>query len=195
MTSSTTIEIRDETMAALSDHARISIAFEVCSLLHVEARPGGLGFTLVERQVDEPWIKDYDADQEHGPMSCATRFDTSNWGLVSAWDRATRVGGAVIAFDAPGLHMLEGRRDLAVVWDIRVAPQSRRSGVGSMVFRAAEAWARARGCVRLDVETQNINVAASRFYARMGCELRRIDPFAYPELPHEVELLWSKQLA
>jgi ribosomal protein S18 acetylase RimI-like enzyme len=191
-----TIEVRDETMAALSEHARISIAFEVCSLFHIEARDGGLsGFTLVERRVDEPWFKDYDADQEHGPMSWPTRFDTSNWGLVSAWDGSTRVGGAVIAFDTPGLHMLEGRRDLAVVWDIRVAPQARRSGVGSMVFRAAEAWSRARGCVRLDVETQNINVAACRFYARMGCELRRIDRFAYAELPHEVELLWSKQLA
>jgi ribosomal protein S18 acetylase RimI-like enzyme len=190
-----TIEIRDETMAALSDHARISIAFEVCCLLHVEAQDAGLaGFRLVERPVDEPWIKDYDADHEHGPRSWATRFDTSNWGLVSAWDGSTRVGGAVIAFDTPGLHVLAGRADLAVVWDIRVAPQSRRRGVGAMLFRAAEARARARGCVRIDVETQNINVAACRFYARMGCELRRIDRCAYPDLPHEVELLWSKQL-
>jgi len=60
---------------------------------------------------------------------------------VSAWNDATRIGGAVIAFDAPGVNMLEGRRDLAVVWDIRVAPQWRRKGVGGMLFRAAEDWA------------------------------------------------------
>jgi ribosomal protein S18 acetylase RimI-like enzyme len=190
-----TIEIRDETTAALSEHARISIAFEVRSIFHVEAQDRGLsGFTLVERPVGEPWIKDYDADHEHGPMSWATRFDTSTWGLVSAWDGSTRAGGAVLAFDTPGLNMRAGRGDLAVVWDIRVAPQSRRSGIGSMLFRAAEDRARARGCARLEVETQNINVAACRLYARMGCELRRIDRFAYADLPHEVELLWSKQL-
>ena len=182
-------------MAALIEHARISIAFEVRSVFHVELRDGGLGgFALVERQVDAPWIKDYDADDEAGAMSWARLFDLSNWGLIAAWDGSTRVGGAIIAFDTPNVNMLAGRRDLAVLWDIRVAPRSRGSGIGSRLFRAAEDWARARRCVRLDVETQNINVAACRFYARMGCELRTIDRFAYPDLPDEVELLWTKQL-
>jgi GNAT superfamily N-acetyltransferase len=189
------IEIRDETIAALSEHVRISIAFDVHSLFHVEPRDGGLGgFLLVERPIDEPWVKDYDAAYEEGPMSWPERFDVSNWGLLSAWAGPTRVGGAVVAFDTPGLNMLGGRRDLSVLWDIRIAPQSRRRGLGSMLFWAVEQWARARGCVRLDVETQNINVGACRFYARMGCELRRIDRFAYADLPHEVELLWTKQL-
>ncbi len=187
------IEIHDEPTTALNEHARISIAFEVRSVIEVEVQDGGLGgFLLVERPLASPWIKDYDVDG--GPAGWAKRFDISNWGLMSAWDGAMRVGGAVLAFDTPGLHMLEGRRDLAVLWDIRVFPPGRRSGVGRALFGAAEAWARARGCVRLDVETQNINVAACRFYARMGCELRRIDRFAYPELPGEVELLWTKQL-
>jgi hypothetical protein len=29
----------------------------------------------------------------------------------------------------------------------------------------------------------------------MGCVLRAIDRFAYPELPGEVELLWTRRLA
>jgi GNAT superfamily N-acetyltransferase len=137
-------------------------------------------------------FKDYDADER--PAQWAKRWNIQNWGLVSAWDHATRIGGAVIAFDTPGVSMLEGRRDLVVLWDIRVAPAWRRSGVGSMLFDAATSWARARGCSRLDVETQNINVPACRFYARMGCTLRRVDRFAYADLPDEVQLLWSRQL-
>lgn len=188
------ITIREEPMAALDEHVRISIAFEVRSLLHVEVIDGGLaGLAVVEREVPEPWVKDYD-DHHEGPRRLAEQFDLRNWGLISAWDGATRVGGAVIAFDTADVSMLERRRDIAVLWDIRIAAQWRRSGIGSMLFRAVEDWSRSRGCIRLDVETQNINVAACRFYARMGCELRRIDRFAYDDLPDEVQLLWAKQL-
>ena len=47
----------------------------------------------------------------------------------------------------------------------------------------------------MKVETQNINVPACRFYARMGCELGTIDRFAYPDLPGETQLLWHLDLA
>src|SRR5690606_12460462 len=115
--------IRTEPTSALGDHACISIAFEVRTVLDDEVQAGRLGgFRLVARSVTEPWIKDYDQCDE-GPTGWAKRFDISNWGLVSAWNDATRIGGAVIAFDTPGLNMLEGRRDVAVVWDIRIAPQ------------------------------------------------------------------------
>jgi GNAT superfamily N-acetyltransferase len=90
--------------------------------------------------------------------------------------------------------MLVGRRDLAVLWDLRVAPAARRRGVGAALFRAAAAWAAARGCAQLKVETQNVNVPACRFYARQGCVLGAIDRFAYPGLPHEVRLLWYTAL-
>lgn len=189
------IEIREEPITALGEHARISTAFLIRSVFDVEVRGSGLaGVLLVERQVSEPSIKDYDAADEDRPTSWAQRFDVSKWGLVSAWDGAARVGGAVIAHDTASLDMLAGRQDLAVLWDIRVAPQRRRGGIGGLLFRAVEEWARCRGCRRLDVETQNINVPACRLYARMGCELRAIDRFAYPDLPHEVELLWTKPL-
>lgn len=44
------------------------------------------------------------------------------------------------------------------------------------------------------METQNINVPAYRFYAAQGCELRGIHPNTYPELPHEVQILWYLDL-
>ena len=104
------------------------------------------------------------------------------------------MGGAVVAYDTPGVYMLEGRRDLAVLWDIRVAPPVRGRGVGRALFLAAEAWATAKGCRQLKVETQNINVPACRFYLRQGCVLGGIRRFAYVEFPDEVEMLWYKEL-
>ena len=105
-----------------------------------------------------------------------------------------RVGGAVVAWRTPDVHMLEGRDELAVLWDVRVRPERRREGVGSALFQTAVDWAKAKKCRWLKVETQNINVPACRLYARQGCELRAIHRDAYPELPDEVQLLWYKDL-
>jgi GNAT superfamily N-acetyltransferase len=162
----------------------------------VSVRDGGLGgLVLSERKLDAPYVKDYDAYEGERPTQWAERFDVSNWGLIGAYADDARVGGAVVAFDTKGVNMLEGRRDLAVLWDIRVSPESRGRGVGSALFRAAEAWAAARGCRQLKIETQNINVPACRFYARQGCVLGAINRFAYQELPDEAQLLWYKTLS
>jgi hypothetical protein len=46
----------------------------------------------------------------------------------------------------------------------------------------------------LKIETQNSNVAACRFYAREGCQLRGIHPGAYADFPDEIQLLWYIEL-
>jgi GNAT superfamily N-acetyltransferase len=191
------LEIRQEaaTPGALGEHARISIAFLVDRILEVTLVNGGLGgMSLAETPVADPYIKDYDAIEGEGPTRWANRFDTSNWGMISAFRDGARAGGAVIAFRTADLHMLDGRDDVAALWDLRVAAGQRGSGVGSALFRAAEDWAAARDCGWLKIETQNINVAACRFYQRMGSSLGGIDRFAYPGLPTEVQLLWWKAL-
>ena len=73
--------------------------------------------------------------------------------------------------------------------------ETRGKGVGTALFQAAEQWAVARGCRRLQVETQNINVPACKFYAKQGCTLGEVHRLAYPEHPDEVQLLWHKDLA
>lgn len=190
------VEVSEEPLSALVNYADVPIAFEVGSVLDIADaghRPGE--FMLTERGLDSPYVKDYDAIEGEEPARWATRFDVSNWGLLAARAEGRRVGGAVVAFDTPGLDMLEGRRDMAVLWDIRVSPEARGRGVGSALFRAAEAWAAARGCQQLKVETQNINVGACRFYARQGCVLAAVHRFAYPGLPDEVQMLWRKDLS
>lgn len=92
------------------------------------------------------------------------------------------------------MHLLDGRPDVAALWDIRVRPDRRGTGTGTLLFRAAEAWARQRGCRVLKAETQNTNLAACRFYQRMGTTLSSVDRFAYPELPDEVQLIWRQDL-
>lgn len=189
------VEISEQTLMALEEYASVPIAFEVSMVLDVAEQTKSSGeFMLTERRLDVPYVKDYDAIDGEQPHQWASRFDVSNWGIFKAELEGRHVGGAVVAFNTPGLLMLEGRDDLAVLWDIRVATDARGQGVGSALFRAAEAWARARGCRHFKVETQNINVPACRFYARQGCVLTSVDPHAYPELPEEIRLLWYKVL-
>jgi GNAT superfamily N-acetyltransferase len=192
------LDIRQEavTVTALEEHAAVPIAFVVDRVLQVTVTDGGLGgLSLTETAATDPYVKDYDAFGTAAPVLWPAQFDTSSWGLISGRRDGIMVGGAVIAFNTPGLRMLGGRDDIAVLWDIRVSPRERSAGVGSALFQAVVDWAVARGCGWLKIETQNVNVSACRFYRKMGCTLGAIDRFAYPELPDEVQLLWWKALA
>ncbi len=169
---------------------------EVRSLLQPELVDGGLGGILLkEIPVVPPYIKDYDSSGEC-PSDVLKQFDVSKWGFFLAWAGDQPVGGAMVAFDTTGVFMLEYRRDLAVLWDIRICPGCR--GAGIPLFRHAAEWARARGCTQMKIETQNVNVPACRFYMRMGARLGEIRRFGYaavPHVAHEVMLCWYLNLA
>jgi GNAT superfamily N-acetyltransferase len=186
------VEVSEEPLTALGEYATIPIAFEVSAVFDVSDRSDG-GYSLTERPLEAPYLKDYD-DAGESPARWPAWFDLSHWGLLAARAGRRLVGGAAVAFDTPGLDLLEGRGDLAVLWDIRVSPEARGRGVGRALFSAAEAWARARGCRELKVETQNVNVPACRFYQRQGCVLGAVNRRAYPGLPGEIQLLWYKDL-
>jgi GNAT superfamily N-acetyltransferase len=183
------IEIIDESMPSLAAYAAIPIAFQVDRVLDVMR--SAEGFVAVERTIESTYVKDYDAIEHPREWS---RFDTSKWILLAAHADHRRAGGAIVVLDGSGIELLEGRSDLAVLWDLRVAPECRGQGIGAVLFRAAEALAVARGCRELKVETQNVNVPACRFYQRHGCVLRAVNRFAYPALPDEIQLLWVKSL-
>jgi GNAT superfamily N-acetyltransferase len=189
-----TIELTEEAMTVLPEYASVPIVFTVDRVLDVTNRDDASGgFDVSERRLEVPYEKDYDAVGE-GPLQWGHRFDLSNWAFFTARCARRIVGGSAVAFDTPGLTMLEGRRDLAVLWDLRVSPDARRQGVGSALFQSVERWAQLHGCRQLKIETQNINVRACRFYERQGCELRAIHRAAYPEFPHEIQLLWYKDV-
>jgi ribosomal protein S18 acetylase RimI-like enzyme len=186
------IEVITEPAPALGEYGDIPISFEVREVFDVvEGEAGTL--RLEVRALSVPYIKDYDALGEH-PRGWPERFDLTNWGFFSALIGRRCVGRAAVAYDTGALEWLGHGADLALLWDIRVAPDARRRGVGSALFDAAIAGARARGCAELAIETQNTNVAACRFYEKAGCALGVARREAYAELPDEVQLLWFKDL-
>jgi ribosomal protein S18 acetylase RimI-like enzyme len=190
------IEIIEVPITRIEELEQVSIAFLVDRIYDViSVNDGSGGFVLSQKIIDVPYIKDYDRTVNERPSRWAASFDIRNWGFIRAHSESKLVGGAVIAFDTPDVRMLEGHRDLAVLWDIRVAPEVRKLGIGSKLLQAAETWAISRGCKRLKVETQNINWAACRFYEEHGFELKIVNPLAYPELPGEIQLLWYKELS
>ncbi|MFI5200950.1 MAG: GNAT family N-acetyltransferase [Candidatus Kapaibacterium sp.] len=187
------IEIREEvpTPETISNYCTIPMAFRVESRF-IPRLLADSKWELDEKHVSQPYIKDYDKDKS--PHEWAHRFNLSKWAVLSAYEGDERCGGAIIAFDTPGIGMLEGRSDLAVIWDIRVHPDFRHKGIGTRLFTEAIKLATARGCKEIKIETQNINVPACKFYAQMGCELRVVRPGAYPTLPDEIQFLWFKEL-
>jgi GNAT superfamily N-acetyltransferase len=138
----------------------------------------------------QPYIKDYDAGDEL-PTDWPKRCDVRKWGFFLAQMGGVPVGAAAVAFDTTGVFMLEARRELAVLWDIRVRPEAR--GAGILLFRHAAEWSKRHGCIQMKMETQNVNVPACRFYQRMGARLGEIHRHGYAAIPavsHEVMLNW-----
>jgi GNAT superfamily N-acetyltransferase len=135
-----------------------------------------------------------------GPERWLRQFDVSNWGFLVVFDGDKPLAGATIAYNTDNVHMLEGRSDLAVLWDIRVHPDYAGQGIGSMLFNHAVEWARRKGCTQLKIETQNVNVPACRFYTKQGCHLGQIHryayraPWAHPRVRNEVMLIWYLDL-
>jgi GNAT superfamily N-acetyltransferase len=179
----------------LKEYDLIPQRVEVRSILEVSLVNGGMGGILLkEVPVEQPYIKDYDSSGDL-PSDMPKHFEVSKWGFFLSMEGEKPVGGATVASDTPGVFMLEARRDLSVLWDIRVSPKAR--GAGISLFRHAAEWSRNRGCRQMKVETQNVNVPACRFYQRMGCHLGEIHRFGYagvPAVAHEVMLCWYLDL-
>lgn len=89
------------------------------------------GILFKERVVENPYIKDYDAMAGEGPTRWLKRWDLSNWMFLSARSENEQLGWAAVAWHTPGSFMLENRLDLAVLWDIRVAPAHRGKGIAA----------------------------------------------------------------
>jgi len=173
------LAIRQESFIESSRYTQIPSTFLADTVLDVLVCPTGM--ELRERALVQPFHKDYDAICD--PTQWPHQFDVSHWAVFGAYRGDRRVGAAVTAFDTPGVEMLEGRTDLVVLWDLRVSPDARRSGVGAALFDAVELWGALRNCRELKIETQNTNVAACRFYASRGCRLRQANRGVYPPGP------------
>ena len=194
------VEIGEHGAEALAEpeYRSIPISYRVESMFRIEPVDRGLGgLTLTEVPVDPPWVNDYDKGDPAARIERWQRRGVSNWRVLMAYDGECPVAGAVLAFDTEGVNMLEGRKDLCVLWDLRVHPDCRRRGIGTALLQRGFEVARGRGCTRFKIETQNVNVPACRFYARQGCRLIGVDCYGHEREPGRFEtvLIWGLDLA
>ena len=177
----------------------IPMLVHISSYYKVEKINRGLGgFVLVETPT-EPFIKDFDDDEPAHNFASrqAERFDISNWGFFMAFENERAVGGAIVASKTKDVHMLSGRDDLAVLWDIRVDDAYKNQGIGQGLFNMAAEWSRNKGLVQMKIECQNNNVPAVNFYHKQGAVLSAINEYAYhnePQYRHEVQFIWFLDL-
>jgi GNAT superfamily N-acetyltransferase len=184
--------------AQLALYDQVPSRLLVRSILRVEELDHGLGgFRLVEEPAASPYLKEYDASGDR-PSGWPSQFDVSQWGFFLAVRDTVVIGGAAVALGCRPFPLDPfARPDLAVLWDLRVAPEEQGRGTGTLLFEHAAAWARSRGSGQLGLETQNVNVPACRFYSKQGCRLGAIHRYGYagrPEVAHEAMLLWYLDL-
>jgi len=185
------IEVRRGGQECLEQYGEVPIRFRVESVFRVVEADGGPGGLLLrEEKLAKPYEKDYDSYEEGGPVRWRPRFDVSGWGIFMAFADGRHVGGAVVAVGPEIDNIPKG---WAKLFDIRVHPDLRRRGIGTALFEPAVAWCREHGIAMLEIETQNVNVQACRFYAGRGCRLGTIDRYGYaghPQVGHEAALYW-----
>ncbi len=185
------IDVREETMASMEAYARISTAFRVERQFVLSGDPSmPSGVRLDEVSVAEPFVKDYDALPDNHPTDWPRRLDSTRWSVFAAFVGDTRVGGAILI----PANARASDRGVAELWDLRVDARWRRRGVARALWATIEAAAMAGRASMLDIETQQINVAACQFYSANECALVSVDASAYPLLPDEVALRWRKVL-
>jgi len=185
------VDIRESDAGAIAEYARVPIAFDVRDVFDCiddSTAPGGV--TLSRRRLESSYVKNYDSFAADHPSQWPARFAGKHWALLFAYVEEAIGGCAAVAFDAASPEEAEH----ATLWDIRVSPDVRHVGIGTALFRRAEEWTLRHGCHALEVETQNINVPACQFYQRQGCFLHSANRAAYPEAPHEIQLIWRKTL-
>ena len=154
-------------------YATVPIAFEVADVFDATDLAGTPALRrMTVRREQARYVKDY-------PAVDLTRCTT-----FSVFNGDDRVGAAAV----------EKRGDLGILWDVRVGSDIRRRGVGTALLSAIERWAVNNHASWLEVETQNINLPAYRFYQKHGFNVTDVRADAYPDLPGEVQILLHKRL-
>ena len=151
----------------------------------------GLGGILLEL-VDVPsYHKDFGTRVERWKEL----FDLTNWKFFVVYNENNKmIAGCTIATQTSNCYMLEGRNDLAVLWDIRVSDEYKHQGIGQKLFDMAKEYAINNKFKQLKVECQNTNPVAVNFYHKQGMRLCAINEYAYSDCPNEVQLLWYLDL-
>ena len=158
------------------DLNRCDASFTVDAKLVLHGRDDSLSYTVVSIP---PYTKHYPPQDEH-----TTYLAQRDKGIFLAYVDGQLAGQIVIFKNWNGY---------AYVDDLAVDSAKRRCGVGRALMQQAITWAKARQLPGIMLETQNVNVAACRFYEQCGFVLGGFDRFLYRGLDpktEEIALYW-----
>lgn len=189
------IRIEAPTVEFLKMYTEVPISFEVNKQFEIVKNTHEFyGINLKLSVTDPPYIKNFDYIESEQPTHWNEKWDLSNWGFFGAYIENQLIGGCAVAWNTDKCSMLNNRIDMCVLWDIRIHQDYRYQGIGTKLFEAVIRFGKERGCKLLKIEAQNNNVAACRFYKRMGCYLGGFNMHAYQKFPDETMLLWYYEI-
>ena len=173
----------------------IPMRVDVNSHYMLERVNNGLGGILLKEVPVENYVRDFSEDAKATKFS--EKFDITNWAFFMAFDDESPIGAVTIVSKTADIHMLDGRDDMSVLWDIRVSDTYKNQGIGQKLFDYATQWSKSMGFKQMKIECQNNNVPACKFYHKQGAILRKIDEYAYfddIDSKFEVQFIWYLDL-
>lgn len=175
----------------LEEYGKIPFYYDTNKKYELKKVDRGLGGILLELVDVEDFHKDFGSRVE----KWKELFDLTNWKFYAVFNENNEmIAGCTLATKTPNCHMLEGRNDLAVLWDIRVSDKYKHQGIGKRLFNMAKDYAKDHNFKQLKVECQNTNPNAVNFYYKQGMKLCSINEYAYKDCKNEVQLLWYLDL-
>lgn len=141
----------------------------------------GSSWSWTEEFFAERYQKQYPAET----LDYGQYIDNPDKAMFLAYRNHTCVGQIRLSRNWNGFCLVE---------DIAVGRDYRAQGVGSRLLEIGSQWARAGGMGGLMLETQDINLAACRFYQHHGFLLGGVDKLLYHlgSSRGEVALFWYK---
>ncbi len=171
---------------------QIRPTYQSATVLDVERSGTGIeiGWRLVERELPHPFDKgtryDFNEKTQGEILARLVRPDDT-------YQRVAEHNGRLVAL----LDMeIQDWNNTALLWHIMIDLDYRGQGLGRRLWHRALDFARQAAVRAIIAETQNTNVPACKFYARMGCQLVGINETYYTNdgLQTEVALFWAYRL-
>jgi ribosomal protein S18 acetylase RimI-like enzyme len=189
------IQLRPLTIADIPNLQQIRPTYRTSTILTstilvVEKTGSGLEITwrLVEREriFDKKDLYDFLPDMREQIRERLLRPDETYQRVAEENDRLV------------GLLDIEIQRwnNTALLWNLMIDLDYRQQGIGRRLWNLGVNFARQAGVRAVMIETQNTNIAACRFYARLECQLIGLNEMLYAnrDEDHETALFWAYPL-
>lgn len=169
------ITIRPLTVSDILALSQIQPTYTTDVVLGLDRQGDGstIRWELVEKKLPAPFDKgrlyDFDADSQANIEERLGRPDDT-------YSRVADYEGLLVGLiDTEIQHW----NNTLFVWNLMVDVNYRRHGIGRRLWNRARDFARQADVRAIMIETQNTNIAACRFYQRMGCQLVGLNELLY----------------